>query len=316
VAKFLIIDEDIHPSGPELLRSAGSVEIVPSTLSEEALLARLTDTVGVLMRKGRMTARLIEGAPQLRIIARHGVGVDSVDLAAAARREVIVTITGAANVSAVAEYAMGMLLAVARHIPKASADVQSGIWKPNDYMGVELGGKTLGLVGLGQIGRLVAERARAFGMRILVIDPFADDAAIKELGAARATFEQALPEADFLSFHVRLTDQTRNMFGREQLRRAKRGVRIVNTARGGICDEDVLLEGLETGAIAGIALDTFAQEPLPTDHPLRKHPRAILTPHIAGQSEEAMIAMSTTAAESIIDCIEGRRPRYVYAGAA
>jgi D-3-phosphoglycerate dehydrogenase len=312
MARFLVIDDSIHPRGIDLLRGVGSVDVVPHTISEEGLLAHLSEAEGVLLRRGRMTRRLIEGAPRLKIIARHGVGVDSVDLAALRDRKLLLTTTGDANSVAVAEYTMALLLASARHIPAAAADVRDGTWRPASYLGIQLDGRTLGIVGFGQIGRLVCRRALAFGMKVLVFDPFVDQAAIEHEGGVKGTYERLLSESDFLSFHVRLNGDTEGMFGRRQLAQVKPGVRIVNTARGGICDEAALVEGLDRDIIAGVALDTFADEPLPADHPLRKHPRAVLTPHIAGQTKDAMIAMSVNAALAIIDCIEGRVPKFVY----
>jgi phosphoglycerate dehydrogenase-like enzyme len=149
-------------------------------------------------------------------------------------------------------------------------------------------------------------------MRVLVADPLMERAAIEAAGAQKVGYVELLERSDVASFHVRLNEQTRGMFGREQLDVVKIGAQIINTARGGVCDEDALLEGLQSGVIGGVALDAFAQEPLLSDHPLRAHPRAILTPHIAGQTSEAMVAMSVTAAQSIIDCIEGRQPKFVY----
>jgi D-3-phosphoglycerate dehydrogenase len=312
MARFLVIDDSIHPRGIDLLRGAGSVDVVPHTTPEGELLAHLSEAEGVLLRRGRMTRRLIEGAPRLKIIARHGVGVDSVDLAALRDRRLLLTTTGDANGVAVAEYTMALLLALARHVPAATADVRDGTWRPASYLGVQLDGRTLGIVGFGQIGRLFCRRALAFGMKVLVSDPFVDQATIQREGGVKATYDQLLSESDFLSFHVRLNGETEGMFGRRQLAQVKPGVRIINTARGGICDEAALVEGLDGDVIAGVALDTFADEPLPAGHPLRRHPKAVLTPHIAGQTEDAMIAMSVNAALSIIDCIEGRMPKFVY----
>jgi D-3-phosphoglycerate dehydrogenase len=312
MARFLVIDDSIHPRGIDLLRGVGSVDVVPHTIPERELLAHLSEAEGVLLRRGRMTRRLIEGAPHLKIIARHGVGVDSVDLAALRDRKLLLTTTGDANSVAVAEYTMALLLALARHVPAAAADVRDGTWRPASYLGVQLDGRTLGIVGFGQIGRLVCRRALAFGMKVLVSDPFVDQATIEREGGVKAVYGRLLSESDFLSFHVRLNGETEGMFGRNELAQVRPGIRIVNTARGGICDEAALVEGLDSDVIAGVALDTFAEEPLPAGHPLRRHPKAVLTPHIAGQTEDAMIAMSVNAALAIIDCIEGRTPRFVY----
>ena len=264
------------------------------------------------MRRGKMTDRIIDAAPRLKVIARHGVGVDSVDIGAVERRGIVLTITGDANAVAVAEFTMAMLLALARQICPASQDLRSGGWNPGNYLGAQLQGRQIGVVGFGQIGKLVCTRADAFGMRVLVADPFVDDRTIEAAGGIKLSYDELVKRSDVLTYHVRLNEQTFGMFGREHLKVVKRGVQIINTARGGVCDEEVVLEGLQSGVIDAIAFDAFTQEPLPTDHPLRSHPRAILTPHIAGQTEEAMVAMSVAAAQSIVDCIEGRPPKSVY----
>jgi D-3-phosphoglycerate dehydrogenase / 2-oxoglutarate reductase len=309
---FLVIDDSVHPKGIEILRRAGTVEVIPHTTTEDVISAKLPDVDGILVRRGQITARLIDAATRLRVIARHGVGVDSVDLKAVKRRGIVLTITGDANAVAVAEFTMAMALTLARDFPGASHEMRSGGWNPGKYVGVQLQNQALGLVGLGLIGGLVCRRAQAFGMRVLVSDPYVDRVAVEAGGGSKVEYAELLQRSDMVSFHVRLNEQTRGMFGREQLKIVRPGVQIINTARGGVCDEEALLEGLQTGIISGVALDAFAQEPLPPQHPLRAHPRAILTPHIAGQTREAMVAMSVTAAQSIVDCVQGREPKFVY----
>lgn len=309
---FLVIDDSVHPNGIAILRRAGSVEVIPHTVPGDELLAKLSEVDGIFVRRGQLTGRLIDAAPRLKVIARHGVGVDSVDLKAVERRGIVLTITGEANAVAVAEFTMAMALALARGICVASRDLSSGGWNPGKYLGWQLQSRVLGIVGFGLIGRLVCRRAEAFGMRVLVTDPFVERGAVEAAGAQKASYAELLGGSDLLSFHVRLNEQTRGMFGREQLKMVRHGVQIINTARGGVCDEEALLDGLQTGIIGGVALDVFGQEPLPPGHPLRTHPRAIPTPHIAGQTREAMQAMSVAAAQSIVDCIEGREPKFVY----
>lgn len=310
--KFLVIDEDIHPAGIDHLKEAGEVVICPSTTPEDDLLQHLSGVVGILVRKGQITRRLVEGAPDLKIVARHGVGVDSVDLKALAERGILLTITGSANSRAVAEYTFAMMLALTRNVSTAYGDLKKGQWTPNRYIGAEVGGKVMGVVGFGQIGGLVCDFANGFGMQTLVVDPLVPAETIEARGFRKAEYDALLEQVDFLSYHVRLTDQTRGMFGNRELEIVKPGVRIVNTARGGICDEDALLRGLNSGRIAGIALDTFEEEPLPPDSPLLSHPNALLSPHVAGQTGEAVRNMAVTAAESVTDCVAGREPKYLY----
>jgi D-3-phosphoglycerate dehydrogenase / 2-oxoglutarate reductase len=222
-----------------------------------------------------------------------------------------VTITGPANAAAVSEYTFALLLALGRHVPTAAAQMKEGRWLPQDHVGVELEGKAMGVVGLGQIGGRVCRHARGFGMRVLGCDPFVGRERARELEVEPVAYDDLLGAADVVSFHVPLTPQTRHLLDRRTLAKLKRGVRIINTCRGEVIDEAALLEGLRSGVIAGAALDTFEREPLPPDSPLLREPRVLLSPHIAGQTEEALHRMATTAARAILDELEGRRPPFV-----
>lgn len=309
---FLVIDEDIHPAGVDLLRSVGNVTIRSAALPEDEMIKSLPGVFGILVRKGKITERLVAHAPDLRIVARHGVGVDSVDRPALAKRNIVLTITRTANANAVAEFAMAMMLGLSRHVPRASEDVKAGLWTPNNYIGPEIGGKVLGIVGFGQIGRNLTRFARGFGMDVRVADPYVSAETAAAQGVTKVDYDSLLKDVDFLSYHVRLTDETRGIFGDRELEIVKPGVRIINVSRGGICSEAALVKGLDSGRIAGVALDTFEQEPVPVDHPLMAYPNALLSPHVAGQSEEAMRNMSFAAAQSIVDCFKGREPQDVY----
>ncbi len=311
-AKFLVIDQSVHPRGIETLKQAGEVQVVAHTISEEDLLPKLKDVDGILIRKGKITARVIDAAPRLKIVARHGVGVDNVDLAAVARRRVILTTTGNVNSAAVADHTFALVLALTRKVGPVSAEMHAGKWNPTAYLGTDLEEKVLGVVGFGLIGRLVARRGLGFGMAVHVVDPLVDAATIRAAGMTKVTYSDLLPSVDFLTFHIRLTEETRGMFGLAELARVKRGVRIINTSRGGICDEAALLAGLDSGAIAGVGLDVFEREPMAADNPLAQRDDTVLTPHIAGQTEEAMIAMAVTAAQQIVDCVQGRTPHNIY----
>lgn len=251
---FMVIDDSVHPNGIDILRRAGSVEVIPHTVPGDELLAKLSEVDGILVRRGQLTGRLIDAAPRLKVIARHGVGVDSVDLKAVERRGIVLTITGDANAVAVAEFTMAMALALARGICVASQDLSSGGWNPGNYLGWQLQSRVLGIVGFGLIGRLVCRRAEAFGMRVLVTDPFVERGAVEAAGAQKASYAELLGGSDLLSFHVRLNEQTRGMFGREQLKMVRHGVQIINTARAASVTRRPCLMAFKPGSSAASRL--------------------------------------------------------------
>lgn len=308
--QVVFTDASIRREARELLAPTCDVRVLTEYSSEQALMAACADADAILARLGTITGRVIEHAPRLRIIARHGVGVDAVDMEAATRRGIVVTTTGSENAAAVAEYTFALLLALLRKVVRADGEMRSGAWSRDPLVGAELDGRTLGIVGLGAIGRRVARQAMGFGMRVLAADPHlltSGDAQIE-----LTSLEDLLPRADVVTLHTRLTADTAHLIDARTLALMKPGACLVNTARGELVDERALVEALSSGALAGAALDTYEHEPLPADSPLRKLPNVVLSPHVAGQTEEALVRVATSAAQAILDDFAGRRPRHVY----
>jgi D-3-phosphoglycerate dehydrogenase len=242
---------------------------------------------------------LISRAPELRAIGRAGVGVDNVDIEAATERGVAVFNAPGGNTLAAAELTLGLMLSVARKIPEADASLRSGRWERAAFKGVELAGKTLGLIGAGRIGGEVAIRCRAFGMTVVVYDPYLTADRADELGVELVDLATVLARADFISIHVPLNDETRGIVGEETLAKMKRTAYLVNASRGGVVDEPALAAALREGAIAGAALDVYETEPLDTDSPLRDVPNLVLTPHLGASTAEAQEGVATEVAVKI-----------------
>jgi D-3-phosphoglycerate dehydrogenase len=253
------------------------------------LLPLVGDVTAMVVRsETKVTRRILEAAPRLRVVGRAGVGVDNVDVEAATARGVVVMNTPAGNTITTAELTFFMLGALARHVPQAHGTMAAGKWDRKQFQGAELAGKTLGVLGAGRIGTEVARRAQAFGMRVVAYDPFLTEARAKALGFEMAAeVDHVYRAADFITVHMPVTDQTRDMLNAEAFAKMKPGVRIVNCARGEIINEAGLLAALDSGKVAGAALDVFTTEPLPADHPFRKHPKIILTPHLGASTAEA-----------------------------
>jgi phosphoglycerate dehydrogenase-like enzyme len=274
----------------------------------------IADVDGVIAGVDRFDARVIEAAPRLRVIARYGTGTDGVDLTAAARRGVVVTNTPGANAEAVAELAIGLMLALARQIPAGDRLVRAGRY--GLLPGVQLGGRTVGLLGLGHVGREVASRAAALGSRVLGFDPAVGDDEARSCGATPAAFERVVAEADFLSLHVPVTVATRDMVDAALLARMKTGAFLVNTARGELVVEADLVDALERGRLAGAALDALREEPPPAGHPLLAREDVILTPHAGADTAEARMAMARLALDDLVAVLDGRPPRHPVAEAS
>jgi len=261
---------------------------VKTGLSGDELKNVLASHDGAICRSGvKITADVLAGNHRLRAIVRAGVGTDNIDKQAATRQGIVVMNTPAGNTVSTAEHAFTLLLALSRNVAPADASLREHRWDRGKYMGVQLAGKTLGIVGMGRIGQAVASRARAFDMRVVVYDPFLAAERAGELGVELfGSVREMLPELDYLTVHTPLTDDTRHLIGKEELSLLKPGVRLINCARGGIYDEEALLEGLESGVLAGVALDVFEAEPC-TDSPLFGRPDVLVTPHLGASTEEA-----------------------------
>jgi len=302
-------DDSIRAEAAELLAPTCDVRVLRAYPSEDALVAACADADAILARLGVVTRRVIEQAPRLVIVARHGVGVDAVDLDAATRRGVVVTTTGSENAAAVAEYTFALLLALVRHVVAADAGMRDGRWERDPLVGTELDGATMGVIGYGAIGRRVARHAMGFGMHVLAHDIAS---AAPDPGVTLVSLDELLARSDVVSLHTRLHRDNVHLIDDRALARMKPGACLVNTARGELVDEAALIAALERGALAGAALDTYEREPLAQDSPLRRVRNVVLSPHVAGQTEAALRRVGLTAAQCILDELEGRTPRFVY----
>jgi D-3-phosphoglycerate dehydrogenase / 2-oxoglutarate reductase len=286
----VVVAEKISSSAIDLLREPRWTIVTPDQV-EGKLAAQLQSADALIVRSAvQVDADLLEHTRKLRVIGRAGVGVDNIDLDAATRKGIAVMNTPGANAIAVAEHALALMLAMARHITRANELMHAGKWEKKSLQGTELRGKTLGIVGLGRIGMEVARRARAFGMEIVAHDPFVSTAVAKEQGIRLAKLEEVYVAADYLTLHVGLTPQTAGMINADSVKRMKRGVRLVNCARGELVDEAALAQAVKQGLVAGAALDVFTDEPL-KNSPLTAVENIILTPHIAGSTNEAQEAV-------------------------
>jgi D-3-phosphoglycerate dehydrogenase len=305
----ILVADGLAEEGLALLRAVGEVR-AETKISAGELLEVLPQYEALIVRsRSKVTQAVIQAGEKLKVIGRAGVGVDNIDVAAASERGITVVNSPLAATQAVAELTIGLMLAMARQIPAADASLKGGLWEKSAFMGSELSGKTLGLLGLGRIGAHVAELGGAFGMSPLAYDPYLNDDEICKRGAQPTSFEEVLASADYLSLHLPLTSETRNLLGREQFKRMKPGARLVCTARGGVIDEEALREALDSGALAGAALDVFAQEPPPVDC-ITSHPKVFATPHIGAQTREAQRRAGKAIAEEVIAVLEGRPPRW------
>jgi D-3-phosphoglycerate dehydrogenase / 2-oxoglutarate reductase len=307
--KVLVV-EPFHEEGMRVLRARPDLEVeVIDAPSEAEIAARIGDAAGITLRAAKLPAHLIEQAPRLRVVCRHGVGYDNVDLEALTARRIPLTITADANAVPVAEHTLYLMLALANQGPLCDRETRRGQWASlrRTLQRFELEGKRLLIIGFGRIGREVAVRAEAFGMEVVVFDPYVEAAAIGRAGYGHTTDLRAvLPEVDVLTVHVPMTRETRGMIGAAELAALPERAIVINTARGGIIDEAALVEALHAGRIAGAGLDVFAEEPPPPDHPLFALLNVVLTPHAAGVSRESAVRMAISVARSVIEGIDGK----------
>lgn len=309
--KVLIIASSIRPEGVKMLEAVASLSYLPAYSPEEDTVEAARDVDAILARVATITKPVVRASPKLKIVARHGVGVDAVDVEECTRLGIVVTTTGDANSEAVSEHAFAGLLAVARWLAIADASVKSAKWERQRLVGVELYGKVLGLIGLGRTGARMARHSRGFDMRVLAYDPYVDAETAQKLNVSLVDLETLLRRSDFISIHAPLTEQTRSLIGQAEFGLMKPSAILVNTARGGLVDEGALYEALASRRIAGAALDVFAQEPLPPDHPLTRLDNVLCSPHMAGVTEESLMRMSMRAADNILCVLRGERPMFV-----
>jgi len=310
--KRVVVSEYIDPAGLEILRAGSDVLYFPDVRGA-SLNQVIADADGLGVRVARVTAELMDAAPHLKVIAKHGVGYDNIDVAAATQRGIVVVTTPKANSVSVSEHLLALMLGLANRVCAADADLKAGRFrKREDYIGVELKDKTLGVVGIGRIGSETVTKCRlGFGMNVIAYDPYVPPERFETLGCWRSgDLARVVREADFLALCVPLTAETRGMLGERELALMKPTAYLINTSRGGIVDEDALYRALVAGRLAGAGMDVFVEEPPAADHPLLSLPNFIATPHVAGATVEAMRRMATHLADEILRVLRGERPLY------
>ena len=297
----VLISDKMDPNAEAIFRDRGCDVDVITGETPEQLIARIGDYDGLAIRSStKVTKEILAAAKNLKVIGRAGIGVDNVDIPTASAQGVVVMNTPFGNSITTAEHAIAMIFALARQIPEANAQTQAGLWPKNGFMGVEVTGKTLGLIGAGNIGSIVAARALGLKMKVVAFDPFLTPERAVEMGVEKVDLDALLARADFITLHTPLTDQTRNILSRENLAKTKKGVRIVNCARGGLIDEAALKDALDSGQVAGAALDVFQTEPA-KESPLFGTPNFICTPHLGASTTEAQVNVALQVAEQMAD---------------
>ncbi len=305
----ILVTDPLADEGLAILREFGDVEVSPG-LSEDELVQAIVGADGLVIRSGtQVTERIIQAADKLQIIARAGVGVDNIDIPAATARGILVVNCPAGNTVAAAEHTVAMLLAAARNIPQAHGALKAGRWDRKRFMGRQVAEKTLGIIGLGRIGSEVARRARGLQMQVLAYDPYLSAQRAEDLGAQVCSLEELLQQADFVTIHTALTEETRGMIGAEQLALMKPQAIIINCARGGIISETALFDGLNGGQLAGAALDVFEDGSSPNPD-LVALENVVVTPHLGALTSEAQVSVAVDAARQVVDVLSGQPPRW------
>jgi D-3-phosphoglycerate dehydrogenase len=301
MAPKVLISDKLSPAAVQIFKDRGVAVDVKSGLDKDQLADIIGDYHGLAIRSAtKVTAKLLERARNLKVVGRAGIGVDNVDIPAATARGIIVMNTPFGNSITTAEHAITLMLALARQIPAADVSTQAGKWEKNRFMGVEITGKTLGIIGCGNIGSIVADRAHGLKMKVIAFDPFLSPDRAIDLGVEKVELDELLRRADFITLHAPLTDKTRNVIDAAALAKAKRGVRIINCARGGLVDEAAIRAALDTGQVAGAAFDVFTEEPA-VDNPLFGHPNVVCTPHLGAATSEAQENVALQVAEQMSD---------------
>jgi D-3-phosphoglycerate dehydrogenase len=305
----ILVADPVAAEGVEMLRGVGEVE-VRTGLAPTELIAAIADYDALVVRsETKVTREVLEAGRKLVAVGRAGVGVDNIDLEAATERGVVVVNAPQGNTVAAAEHTIALLMALARHLPQADASMRQGLWARKEYVGTEIRGKVLGIIGLGKIGSEVARRAVGMEMRVLGNDPFVPEERARALGVELVEFDEILAESDFITVHPPLTPQTQGMIDAGEIAQMKDGVRLINVARGGIIDEIALANAVRSGKVAGAAIDVFSTEP-PGENPLLGDPRIIITPHLGASTAEAQERVALDVAEQLVDILSGRPARY------
>ncbi len=299
----ILIPDNLHKAGLALLETMTEVSFyAPGRMSRDDVLAVVDQADALIVRSGtKVDAELMDKAPNLKIVVRAGVGVDNIDLEEAARRGIVVMNTPGGNTIATAEHTMGLMLSLARHIPQAQASLLAGKWERKKFTGTELHRKTLGIIGFGRVGRAVAARANAFGMKVIAFDPYIDEAIAEELGVELVELDDLLKQSDYISLHATPTAETEYIINAETLAKMKDGVRLINAARGILINDQDLATAIQEGKVAGAALDVYIQEPPNGNNPLIGMPGVIDTPHLGASTVEAQEAIAIEAVNKVVD---------------
>ncbi|NJD98462.1 hydroxyacid dehydrogenase [Thermococcus sp. LS1] len=302
----VLVAAPLHEKAIEVLKNAGFEVVYEEYPDENKLIELAKDVEAIIVRsKPKVTRKVIEAAPKFKVIGRAGVGLDNIDLEAAKERGIKVVNSPAASSRSVAELTVALMFAVARKIAFADRKMREGVWAKKQCMGIELEGKTIGIVGFGRIGYNVAKIAKALGMNVLLYDPYPNEERAKEVGGKFVSLEELLKESDVVTLHVPLIDATYHLINEERLKLMKPTAIIINAARGAVIDTEALVKALEEGWIAGAGLDVFEEEPLPEGHPLTKFDNVVLTPHIGASTVEAQMRAGVQVAEQIVEILKG-----------
>src|ERR671922_2259735 len=308
----ILVTDPLAPQGLDVFKNAAGFEVdVRLGHKPNELRKMCADYDGWVIRSGtKITAELIKAANNLKVIGRAGVGFENIDVDAATKKGVVVMNTPGGNNVTTGEHTISLMMALARHIPQAVSSLKSGKWDRNKFIGVELCNKTIGIIGLGNVGRIVAERAAGLRMKVIGYDPFIPAENIALLGVEPASLEEIFTKSDFITVHVPLTPETQGLINRETFAKMKSGVRIINCARGGIIDENDLAEAIKQGKVAGAALDVYVDEPPSVDHPLIKMDQVITTPHLGASTDEAQLNVAVAVAEQMVEFLSKGEVRY------
>jgi D-3-phosphoglycerate dehydrogenase len=299
----ILISDQLSESGVQRLAQIPEFDVeVNTSLTPEELREVIKEFDALIIRSStKVTKDIIDAGNRLKIIARAGIGLDNVDIQAATRKGIVVMNTPEGNVITTAEHAIAMLLAVSRNIPQANASMKAGRWEKKKFRGKEVFNKVLGIIGIGRIGRVVADRAKGLKMQVIAYDPYISSDVVEKLGVEAVSFDELLARSDYITIHTPLTQETRNLINKDAFKKMKRGVFIINCARGGIVNEQDLCEAIKEGIVAGAALDVFEKEPPPPDHPLLSLDQVIMTPHLGASTDEAQENVAIAVAEQVID---------------
>lgn len=305
--KVLIADK-LSDAGIDILKKKCTVT-VKTGMKESELVKEIPKFDAMVVRSGtKVTKKVIKAAKNLKIVARAGVGVDNIDIPAATEAGILVVNSPTGNILAAAELAVGHMFALARHIPQADSSMRQGRWDRKKYVGTQLAGKTLGIVGVGKIGKLVCRDALGIGMKVLVYDPVVSEDEASRFGATLVSMNELLKKADYITLHVPKSPRTHHLISTAQFGKMKKGVRIVNCSRGGVIDEEALLAAIEKGKVAGAALDVYETEPPGADNPLLENPSVVLTPHLGASTAEAQLNVATDVAGQVLEFFDGKFP--------